>query len=318
MNRWWLVLALCLVCSAVRADDDGKGNKDDARNHFRQGVTLVREGAYRAALVELKRAYEISPDFRVLFNIGQCELQLGEYVAAITAFDAYLAQGGDKVEPERRAAVEEHLRELQKRVANLNIQASVSGAEIRVDGVSAGQAPLKDALRVSVGRHEITASTDDGRSAQVTLEVAGGDTRDVELELTGGGRQTESTVRSDGQRMEQHASAPEGMSRKKKFGIGLLAGGGGLLIGSVITGVLAKNAHDEHMHDLKSPRGNAGAISSSGSDTKTYAALTDALIGAGVACAVTGVVLMIVGKKEKAPAVSVGLTPSRLVVQGRF
>src|SRR5262249_44370073 len=65
-----IVLAASLFASFVpaplRAEPDAQ--VEEAHRHFQQGLKLVEEQDYRAALIEFKRAYELSPRWAVLYN----------------------------------------------------------------------------------------------------------------------------------------------------------------------------------------------------------------------------------------------------------
>jgi tetratricopeptide (TPR) repeat protein len=310
-----LCIALALWCfaAAALAEPDGKGSKDKARAHFRQGVTLVKEGAYQAALVELKRAYELSPDYRVLFNIGQTQLQLGDYVAASEAFEAYLREGGDQIDPERRASVEQDLGELRKRVATLEIVSSQVGVAVAIDGVSVGETPLERELSVSIGRHQITGTSPDGRVTSQEIELAGGDARSVELELKGASA-APAAVSEPARAMP----ASEGLSRRQRAAIAMLATGGALGVGALVTGLLARSAHDDHANELDQPVGDAEAIAQSRDDMKRYALATDILALGGIAFAATGAVLALTSRHKTERKVDVAIGPGRLTLQGRF
>src|SRR5687767_6152114 len=69
----WLVLLLLLglsVSATARAEDSEELRKQ-ASARFSMGVELVSEGNYGAALLEFRRAYELLPDWRMLYNIAQ-------------------------------------------------------------------------------------------------------------------------------------------------------------------------------------------------------------------------------------------------------
>jgi tetratricopeptide (TPR) repeat protein len=95
--------------------------KEEARMHFRRGVDLFQEGAHRAALVEFERAYQVAPDFRVLYNIAQAKYQVHDYLGATQMFERYLHEGGNAVPAARRNVVEFTLSSLQDRIARLVI-----------------------------------------------------------------------------------------------------------------------------------------------------------------------------------------------------
>lgn len=115
--RALLVLALgcasVLVALPARADAE-----DDARARVKRGLELYDEGDFRLALVELERAYEIAPSYKLLYNIGQIHMQLGEYARAQRAFRRYLDEGGAEITPERRTEVEKDLATVNGRIAS--------------------------------------------------------------------------------------------------------------------------------------------------------------------------------------------------------
>jgi tetratricopeptide (TPR) repeat protein len=59
----------------------------EARERFQRGVELYKEGDYRAALLEFRHAYRLSPNPVVLFNIAQSHYELRDYAGAKTAFE---------------------------------------------------------------------------------------------------------------------------------------------------------------------------------------------------------------------------------------
>jgi tetratricopeptide (TPR) repeat protein len=321
MSRVLLLVLLvsCVSSPGLAQAGETKANKEEARAHFKQGVQLVREGAYEAALVELKRAYELSPDYRVLFNIGQTALQLNEYLAAIDAYRAYLAEGGSRIEPDRRAAVEAELLELEKRVATLTIVVDVDGAKVAIDGRTVGTSPLDGKVTVNVGRHQVSASTGIGATVSQEVEVAGGDARTVRLELPSPER---SDVSASVDAIDTRTSAANASSlRKRRIGIAFLSAGGALAAGAVVTGMLAKSAHDDHQRELEKPLGDANAIASAKNDMKTYAVTTDVLAFTGGALLVTGLVMMLVSKNHERPSepkVSVSASRHSLTLSTRF
>src|SRR4051794_27320489 len=113
--------------------DKSEKKKAEAEAHFREGVLLFKDNDYAGALVELKRAQAIAPNYRALYNIGQTHYQLQHYAEAISAFEAYLAQGGSQIPAARRASLEADLQLLRARVAKIEITVNVDGAEVRVD-----------------------------------------------------------------------------------------------------------------------------------------------------------------------------------------
>ncbi|HEX6275273.1 MAG TPA: hypothetical protein VFZ53_19670 [Polyangiaceae bacterium] len=155
----------------------------EAARRYDLGLRLYAEGEFRLAVIEFERTYQITQDYRVLYNIGQVRIQLGNYARAIGALNEYLKQGGDKVAPDRKKAVESDLDMLAARTGHVRIVANVAGADILVDDLPVGVSPLAEAVLLDAGEHKITARKRgyDGRAVPVTL--AGRDSMLVEIKL---------------------------------------------------------------------------------------------------------------------------------------
>src|SRR5438876_6791259 len=104
-----LLLATLLGASGARAQTASGGGTpsqatmDEAAAHFRRGVDLFKEADFRGALIEFRRANQLAPSFRVLYNIGQCYLELQDYGGALRSFQAYLSEGGKGIPRDRRS-----------------------------------------------------------------------------------------------------------------------------------------------------------------------------------------------------------------------
>jgi hypothetical protein len=154
----------------------------EASKHFDRGVKLVDDEDWAGALVEFERAYEIFPNYRVLFDIAQCRYQLHDYPGALKAFQRYLADGNDAIPPDRRAKVESDVDGLKGRVASLRVTSSVAGAEVSVDDAVVGTTPLSEPIAVSAGRHKITVRRQGWAAASREVALAGEEVSEVALD----------------------------------------------------------------------------------------------------------------------------------------
>ena len=182
-----LAFALALFPVAVLAQSnsqDGTANVNEARERFRRGVELFHEGSLEAALAELQRAYELAPNYRLLFNLGQIQTERHDYVAALEFFDAYLEQGGSDIAPERRKQVESTRAELKTRVASLSIQTSVADVILILDGVPAGKLPLANPVVVNAGVHQLQLRKHGFETLTHTLTIAGSENVVLDLPLS--------------------------------------------------------------------------------------------------------------------------------------
>ncbi|MFZ5896732.1 MAG: hypothetical protein ACOY0T_37090 [Myxococcota bacterium] len=177
------LLFTLLETSAVRPAFAQQDKKSVAAAHFARGVELANEGAYAEALIEFKRAYEQSPHYSVLYNIGQAYVGLGKPVQAVDALKRYLAEGGAQIALDRRRAVEAEIVKQFARTALVTVDVNVAGATVSVDGEIVGRSPLRDPVRLAIGTHRISARSDAGQQDERELTVAGEESHRVHLEL---------------------------------------------------------------------------------------------------------------------------------------
>src|SRR5204863_71029 len=78
-------------------------------------------GDFGAALAEFRRAYELMPSYKILYNLGQVSYQRHDYAAALRAFRQYLADGDDAIPDERRREVAGAIVDLESRVGRVEI-----------------------------------------------------------------------------------------------------------------------------------------------------------------------------------------------------
>lgn len=112
-----LLLALCLVTVAVLATTRTAYADDPAeraaRRHYDRGKKLFDIQKFDEAIDEFQKAYDAKPIPKFLFNIGQCQRNLGDNQAAIFSFKKYL-----KLDPDAddREEVEQLIDDLQRKI----------------------------------------------------------------------------------------------------------------------------------------------------------------------------------------------------------
>lgn len=317
-----LLTIVCLLCQAAVTLAQGDvpvspETRAEASAHFNRAVELFQEEAFRGALVEFQRAYEIAPDYRLLYNIGQTRLELQDYLGASKAYESYLSRGGTAIPAERRKQVEEALAAMKERIGRISISVNRDAAEVYVDEQIVGTSPLDQTVMVNVGSHRVSARTSDGASDARTVDVAGGDVAVVSLKLVAA---TPAVVYREAE--------DTSWSRKRRTGVGTWIAGGAMLIAGVATGIRAKSAQDDLDELLKTPEVNQAEVEDKRQQAHRLAITTDVLIATGAATAVAGTLLWVFGAKEKAPSekkqearsrwlhLNVGLTS--LGVRGQF
>ncbi len=88
LQRATFALVLAAYPMVAAAENDAKV---EAGQHFDRGLTLAKQKAYVEAIDEFNRAYQLSPHFTVMYNLGQAYLALEQPVYAVDALRRYLA-----------------------------------------------------------------------------------------------------------------------------------------------------------------------------------------------------------------------------------
>ncbi|WP_394848082.1 PEGA domain-containing protein [Pendulispora brunnea] len=298
-------------------------NADEAQMRFKRGLELYDEQDFQNALIEFRRAYELQPTYKILYNLGQVCFQLTEYACALRNFEKYLKEGGPNVASDRRAEVERDIAKLQTRIGRIEIVTNVPGVDITIDDTYIGKTPLDASVPVGAGRRKITA-TKEGRAPLTRIvEVAGTESTRVQLDMV-------SNVTT--------VTAPETPSKWTTWStVGVIAAGGLAAVGAT-TGILALKASS----DLKDSRfaGNTPDSSTENqqSKVKTLSVVTDVFIGAAIATLGTTLILTLTRdpkpeeaeekpeEKKAARALpkrpslqmNVGVGPGSVMLGGRF
>lgn len=275
----------------------------EARLHFARGVEHYGEGNFDAALVELERAQQLSPNYKLLYNLAQVQMERHDFAAAIKLLNEYLRKGGADLAEERVSAVAEDLERLRRRVAELTIQVDVRGAEVFVNQVSVGLSPLREPVLVNVGMCLVRVEKAGYAPGKRSLSIVGADRRSVSLTL-----QPETTsLRTDAS--PARATTPN----LTPFWISL--GAVAVLGGTTATfGVLSVNAHQHNANVLASYPGRVSQLDAARNRLQTLAALTDGFAAATlVAGALSTYFLLSASEPSEAPRASgsgLQLTPT--------
>jgi hypothetical protein len=310
----------------------------EADVHFRRGVELYKEGDSAGALVEFRRAYDLAPNYRILYNIGQTCYQLQRYADAMRALRTYLTTGKNRIPAARRTSVESDLRMLASHVADVAVRVNADGAQITVDDEPAGVSPLREPVLVSIGRRRISATKGE-RHAERFVDVAVGDHADVTLDLPPEAPAAAAPATIPATPAPSPAPAARALSPAPPTAMGVgrahdaaPSGGPGaaawifwgttgvLAAGAAVTGALTLKSKSDLNAQLATFPGNASRIDASRNRGKTLALTTDALGGAAIVAG--GLALWLTfaghaGPSEKA-GVEVGLGPGNVQLRGRF
>jgi hypothetical protein len=128
--------------------------KDAARGHFEQGLKLVEQGAFDAALVEFRKSIADFPTKSASQNAAVMLRRLARYDEASDAWDAMIANFPNLKE-EELAFIDTERKALRQFLGFMMLKGGEPGATVVVDGLERGTLPLSAPLRVSAGTRTV-------------------------------------------------------------------------------------------------------------------------------------------------------------------
>ncbi len=170
--------------NAVSSADNGGDSVELARSHFLRGVEFYNAGDYKLSLEEFRRSYELSQNYRILYNIGQVQQQLNNYAKALLALERYLEEGGAEIPEARRTEVDAYIAELKKKVAHVVLVANVAEPEVLVDGFPNSQRDSSRRITLDPGDHRIELRKPGYQPLITVVTLAAGDTTELRLALS--------------------------------------------------------------------------------------------------------------------------------------
>jgi tetratricopeptide (TPR) repeat protein len=178
----------------------GETLSGEARTKYDIGKILYRDGDYPGALANFRRAYDLSKDPRLLWNMAACEKNLHNYRHVIELVERYLTEADSVLTDDDRREARAFLDAVRKLVASVRIEVNEAGAEVFVDDDPVGASPVAEPVIVSYGRHRFRAKKNGFVEAATTVDVEEGQATTVRLDLRAevhGGRVTITAAAGD-------------------------------------------------------------------------------------------------------------------------
>jgi hypothetical protein len=149
------------------------------------GLQAAKQRRWEQAYSLLTRAWEQERLWQVAEGLGRTEVELGKYRDAAEHLTIFLRETRDiaTVSAEERAEAERLLSLARAQVVALSILVEPAGADVFVDGVLVGKAPLADPVFVVPGRRSVEARREGYRVVGDTRDEAAGWTERLELRM---------------------------------------------------------------------------------------------------------------------------------------
>ncbi len=335
--RWTMIIVLVLpilITGTASADEAS----EKAKVAFSEGRDLFKASEFKDAADAFRLAYNLSPSWKLLYNIGQSEAAAKRYGLALEAFERYLARGGDDIQGERQKEILDEVDKLRRMVGSVEVIVP-GGCLIIIDDVERGHAPLSGSLMISAGvEHRVVVKKVDEILVDRIVLVSGGQKTTIEAKdkppVEPAPDETEVAPpevpeEEPVEEPEEAGPSDEEPSKERsnlwKAGWAVTAVGGAVLIGGGIVGGAMLSSDSDLVKkcddDVCDPQ-DQDAI-----DKRDNLALTaDILYAVGGAAVIAGVIMVVVGAKngEKEDAGDVAFSPSAgpgfvgAALRGRF
>jgi hypothetical protein len=198
-----LVGAAALALPAPARAADEKATRE-AQGRFVEGITRVRAGDFEGARMSFAQAYTVLHKPDILWNLALAEDKSGHLVDALAHFKQLARDGATDAD---RAKANKHVDQLMAETGHIEV-AAPPGAQVMVDGESAGVAPLAAAVDVAPGKHHVELRPAQGASKATDTDAFAGQTARVSFLVAEPGA-TPATAQASGAATEAQAAAPE-------------------------------------------------------------------------------------------------------------
>jgi hypothetical protein len=156
---------------------------DTARKAWDAAKQLAGASDFRGALVEFQRAYDLSHNPRVLFNVGVTEKLLTHYARAVDAWDKEQSEGAGQLTPAELQELKNAVSIVQQFVTTIDVTANEAEATLTIDDYPVGKTPFAGPVRIDVGKHVLKLSKEGFIDAVEPVDVAAGARTPVAFKL---------------------------------------------------------------------------------------------------------------------------------------
>ncbi|WP_148313649.1 PEGA domain-containing protein [Sorangium cellulosum] len=146
----------------------------EAKAEYEAARILFSDGDFRNAIIKFERAYALSHDPRLLWNIALCQKNLQRYARLLGTVEKLLQDAGPQLSEQDRKDAAALIEATKAYVSRLDLQASEAGATVFVDGEEVGQTPLREPVLLDVGTRKIRVTKKGFEAFEVSQQVPGG------------------------------------------------------------------------------------------------------------------------------------------------
>jgi hypothetical protein len=155
---------------AAHAQTSGDLARSDAEKRLDEGLDRYAKGDFEGARLAFAQAYAVLTSIDLLYNLMRSEVKSGHPLEALVHIHQMLRD--PKATTEDHAKAERLLEEANRVTGHVAVEAP-EGAEIVLDHVPSGEAPIRDAYDVVPGKHVVEAKAN-GSSRAIEVDAPAG------------------------------------------------------------------------------------------------------------------------------------------------
>jgi hypothetical protein len=287
------LFALLVAGSAAHA----QGNPTAADDAFKKGRELYKANQFAEACEQFELSQKLDPANGTLFNIGQCSERIGKLATAAAAYREVVANDTNE---QRKASAGERLKAITPRIPKLLVTVDKPPPGIVVEIASkAGPRGVaaNTPVEVDFGDYSVVVRARGYSEFMSRVKVSQeAKTTSVTALLKPGASNSETIGVA---KRPNDSDAPH--SKRKLYGIGAMATGGGVLVGGIVVGVLARNrwADAQDVCDgTCTTQADVDRANELGDQARSKATLSTVLVLGGAAIAGVGAYLFVTAPGE--------------------
>lgn len=271
---------------------------------FERGRELMAKKQFAEACAAFEQSQRLDPQFGTLFNLADCEVQLGKLA---TAWGRYRELERTDSNQERRALSAQLAAQLERRMPKLVIAVSARPTRLHVvlDGVDS-TALVGVPIPVDFGDHAIAADAP-GFHAMSTTATINAEGRVVRVDV-----RLDPLDAAESPTIPIHATAPPIDAPSRRVPIIAFATGGALVVGGLVTGTFA---YTTWHHATSCTSCDPVTLSH---DARVLGDVSTALVIAGLASAGVGLWLWHVESSSAQLVPTAGASPVGVALAGSF
>lgn len=169
-------LALAIVLASSVALAQAAADTAAARDLFKEGARLAREGKWEEARGSYARSLALKRTPTTLYSLGVAQMSSGQLVEATETFRAFLLEPRSPASDPYQAAARDAIDELSTKIGRLRIDVASPPPSLVVtlDGARLSAAALGLARSVNPGVHELEATAPDHEPWRESITVGEG------------------------------------------------------------------------------------------------------------------------------------------------